>query len=207
MARLPSPGSDAGNWGNILNEYLNVAHNDDGTLKATSLIAGAQQTSQKGQLNGYASLDSLGKVPGAQLPDFIGSGDYIGVSANSLTTPTDTFTQASWDNQTVLRGDSLSWDIGNPTTIQVNATGVYGISLTVFWNDSTSTDNGLRFAEIFTNCGFYTEDRRTKVVNAVTQSLHFTAYLQQGQHPGAYISHSDPGTLTPDILMLVTRIV
>lgn len=34
MARLPQPGSDDGTWGNILNQYLLVAHDTDGSLKA-----------------------------------------------------------------------------------------------------------------------------------------------------------------------------
>ena len=38
MARLPSPGSDQGQWGAILNEFLNVEHNSDGTLKASGSI-------------------------------------------------------------------------------------------------------------------------------------------------------------------------
>lgn len=33
MSRLPTPGSDSGQWGTILNDYLSVAHNADGTLK------------------------------------------------------------------------------------------------------------------------------------------------------------------------------
>lgn len=33
MARLPIPGSDDGAWGAVLNEFLQVAHNADGTLK------------------------------------------------------------------------------------------------------------------------------------------------------------------------------
>jgi hypothetical protein len=33
MARLPIPGSDSGQWGNILNEFLSIAHTDSGTLK------------------------------------------------------------------------------------------------------------------------------------------------------------------------------
>lgn len=33
MARLPQPGQDDGVWGNVLNEYLQVSHNDNGTLK------------------------------------------------------------------------------------------------------------------------------------------------------------------------------
>lgn len=33
MPRLPLPGGDAGNWGEILNDFLRQEHNDDGTLK------------------------------------------------------------------------------------------------------------------------------------------------------------------------------
>lgn len=34
MARLPTPGGDDGTWGEVLNEFLNVGHNSDGTNKA-----------------------------------------------------------------------------------------------------------------------------------------------------------------------------
>lgn len=34
MARLPTPGQDSGTWGDILNEFLSVEHNPDGTLRA-----------------------------------------------------------------------------------------------------------------------------------------------------------------------------
>lgn len=37
MARLPIPGSDEGNWGDILNEYLLAAHKSDGSLKDNSV--------------------------------------------------------------------------------------------------------------------------------------------------------------------------
>lgn len=39
MARLPKPGSDKGTWGDILNDFLSVAHNDDGTLANTGVVA------------------------------------------------------------------------------------------------------------------------------------------------------------------------
>lgn len=35
MARLPNPGGDDNTWGGILNTFLQVAHNNDGTLKAS----------------------------------------------------------------------------------------------------------------------------------------------------------------------------
>ncbi len=37
MARLPKPGSDAGKWAELLNEYLLVAHNPDGTQRTDSV--------------------------------------------------------------------------------------------------------------------------------------------------------------------------
>ncbi len=42
MARLPTPGSDQNRWGDILNDYLAVEHNSDGTLKKAGDIADAK---------------------------------------------------------------------------------------------------------------------------------------------------------------------
>lgn len=38
MARLPVPGQDNGTWGTILNDFLSVEHNADGTLKASGSL-------------------------------------------------------------------------------------------------------------------------------------------------------------------------
>src|ERR1700678_3396735 len=35
--RLPIPGSDDGTWGNILNGFLEVSHNSDGSLSTTAV--------------------------------------------------------------------------------------------------------------------------------------------------------------------------
>jgi hypothetical protein len=40
MPRLPTPGSDNGTWGEVLNEFLGVEHNSDGSLKASGSLAG-----------------------------------------------------------------------------------------------------------------------------------------------------------------------
>ncbi|MFZ1250214.1 MAG: hypothetical protein WAR37_02085 [Candidatus Microsaccharimonas sp.] len=37
MARLPQPGGDANNWGDILNEYLSQTHASDGSLKSNTV--------------------------------------------------------------------------------------------------------------------------------------------------------------------------
>lgn len=80
MARLPIPGADNGNWGTVLNSFLLVEHNADGTLnpsgslsaKADSLatanaLNGKIDTSDKATANGVATLDTNSRVPTSQL--------------------------------------------------------------------------------------------------------------------------------------------
>ena len=56
MARLPQPGGDPGKWGNLLNEYLTVAHKGDGTLR-DGIITGASIT------NGSITAAKLAATP------------------------------------------------------------------------------------------------------------------------------------------------
>lgn len=104
MARLPIPGSDDGTWGDILNDYLGVELNADGSLKngykkpatgipqtdlassvqtTLSKVATSEQTTNKGVASGYASLDSSGKIPTANLPSVnndstaVHKGDFV----------------------------------------------------------------------------------------------------------------------------------
>ena len=43
MARLPIPGSDNGTWGNLLNDYLQVAHDSGGALKSDAVSTSSIQ--------------------------------------------------------------------------------------------------------------------------------------------------------------------
>lgn len=54
MARLPIPGEDDGTWGNVLNDFLTVEHNSDGTLK-TVPTAGAPSASAVGDTQSTGS--------------------------------------------------------------------------------------------------------------------------------------------------------
>jgi len=55
VARLPVPGSDTNHWGEVLNDYLEVAHNADGSLKDQAVIDGALPKSG-GTLTGPLTL-------------------------------------------------------------------------------------------------------------------------------------------------------
>lgn len=52
MSRLPSPGQDNGVWGDILNDFLSVSHNSDGSLKSSSIASKADDSAvvHKGDL-------------------------------------------------------------------------------------------------------------------------------------------------------------
>ncbi|MFZ1812571.1 MAG: hypothetical protein WAU02_03585 [Candidatus Saccharimonadales bacterium] len=57
MARLPKPGGDAGNWGEILNDFLSQTHNLDGSLKAQSIVASSLATAT-GNTGDVLTLDT-----------------------------------------------------------------------------------------------------------------------------------------------------
>jgi hypothetical protein len=61
MARLPLPGSDDGTWGEVLNTFLSVAHNQDGTLSASAVSNAGAITSINGKnpTNGSVTIAAV----------------------------------------------------------------------------------------------------------------------------------------------------
>lgn len=60
MARLPTPGGDSGNWGNILNDYLSQSHNSDGTIKPSAIqAAGAAADGDVVKLSGAQTVGGV----------------------------------------------------------------------------------------------------------------------------------------------------
>ncbi len=114
MTRLPVPGSDDGLWGELLNSYLLVSHDASGALNsgvvgdtqvsslsqgkisglATTLTA-KEDTANKGQASGYASLDAGAKIPIAQVP----TGATGSTVALGNHTHTATFTLSAFTKQ------------------------------------------------------------------------------------------------------------
>lgn len=68
MSRLPKPGSDAGTWGGILNDFLGVSHDADGSLKPAAVTAaGAVSTSDSRLTDQRTPLDD--SVTSAKIVD------------------------------------------------------------------------------------------------------------------------------------------
>lgn len=209
MARLPVPGSDSGGWGDLLNEFLGVTHNGDGTLKASATSAsGAEMTVHKGQPNGYASLDGNGLVPTAQLPvSATAVAAYMGVEVNGVDVLSGDFTQVAFTNITAqLDPSSISWDAGSPENITILQTGVYSFTAGVYWRDPGLT--GPILVQIISSCQFNFADIRPAIGDGVTESQQFltvSLYLQAGQSVHVNIQQSTGSTLAPFIQVLVTR--
>lgn len=51
MTRLPQPGQDDGIWGDVLNEYLSVAHTPTGVIKSDSIIESQLHINVRAKLN------------------------------------------------------------------------------------------------------------------------------------------------------------
>lgn len=209
MAHLPTPGGDRGIWGSILNDFLSVSLNGNGTMRSSSLSsAGAEMIVNKGQANGYASLNSSGIVPTSQLPAAVvtAAGDYIGVYADSLTMTSNDYVQVPFDGITTQNGTSLNWTSDTSDFISIVDTGVYSITATIDWQDSGAT--GALSANIRTQCDFNVTDQRGAIGDDTTDSiqcLSATLYLQTGEDIELNLVQITGASLTPYITVLVTR--
>lgn len=83
MTRLPQPGSDSGTWGDILNEFLGVEHNSDGTLKASGSLANKADdsavvhTSGNENINGTKIFNASPTVPTPTLATQAANKSYV----------------------------------------------------------------------------------------------------------------------------------
>jgi hypothetical protein len=205
IVRLPTPGGDDGEWGDILNEFLNVSHQSNGLLKTGAVNgAGAEMTTRKASPNGYASLDSNGLVPRGQLPVLK---DYAGYYAYDNQVAVDQVgATVNWTYISVDETSSLLLDTDAPDSIGVLETGVYAMTASVHWDDPLTS--GSRRINLTTSCAFSVSDSRGVTNDALTntiQSVSATFYLQAGQSIRTYVSQMSGQDLGFTGSLLITR--
>jgi hypothetical protein len=86
--RLPIPGGDNGNWGTILNDFLEVSLNSDGTLKSSAVGATGPQGST-GSSGATGPQGATGSVPSGQYAPLPASSEpdfYVLKSGNDSNT-------------------------------------------------------------------------------------------------------------------------
>lgn len=126
MPRLPIPGSDDGQWGDILNDFLTVAHNSDGTIdpstidQATDASDGVMSATDKIKLDGIAS-GATANATDAQLRD---RSTHTGTQAASTISD---FSEAVDDrvSSLLVAGDNVTLDYDDSgNTLTVSSSGL-----------------------------------------------------------------------------------
>jgi hypothetical protein len=159
--RLPTVGGDDGNWGTILNDFLEVSLNGDGTLSGsavstaggalttnnlsdltsastarTNLGLGSAATQSAGSANGVATLDGTGNVPVGQLGNTPGGG-----FTDPMTTEGDMiyFTSAA---PARLAAGAVGSNLGSNGTDPTWTTGAINVQSSTTYTYALSDTNG-----------------------------------------------------------------
>jgi hypothetical protein len=130
MSRLPVPGQDKGSWGSVLNDFLEVSHNADGTLAANSVSNTQLSTGVQSDISSKSSTNNpvfTGKVTTPDLRVTTGSGTALQVLTS------DTSGNASWADPLVKSVQVNGWPVQtgainlsvaqglNPTSVKTSA--------------------------------------------------------------------------------------
>src|SRR6202050_18044 len=143
MSRLPVPGSDYNVWGTILNDFLNVSHNDDGTLRTGAIQSAGSVTKVNGQAPSGGSItlsaSDVGALPvSTRLAGLADSSAAAGASNGQVLSYDST--SSEWVPATILCGSpgdatnstpgliQLSGDLGGVAT-SPSVKGINGITL------------------------------------------------------------------------------
>jgi hypothetical protein len=125
MARLPTPGGDIGDWGDVLNTFLGVSLNTDGTLLVTALTeAGAVTT-----VNGQTATSGVITLTASDInaPTTLAGDSDVAISSpiNNQVLTYDS-TSSKWINQNAISGVSLDGTAADIEPLGSQAAGMTG---------------------------------------------------------------------------------
>lgn len=141
MTRLPIPGSDDGTWGSILNDFLDVEHNSDGSLKN---VVRPTQLDDKLDHSLLTTKGDLLVAGSSAVPTRLG----VGSNGTVLTADSTQTTGMKWaaipggSGSTYPNGDTATV-VGRPEVFDVTDYGAVGDGST---DDTTAIQNALNAA-------------------------------------------------------------
>lgn len=182
---MPS-GIDAAKIANGTVSNTEFQYLDGVTSAIQTQINSKQSTSEKGQPNGYASLDSNGKVPTSQLPEEIfGNMTYKGTwngSTNTPTLPAPSSTNKGWYYIVSVAGSASPTGL-NPIVTPEWKIGDWIVSDGTYWDKVDNTDQVTsvfgRMGAITATNGDYTASQITNVPYSTTSSVTVQAAINE----------------------------
>ncbi len=200
VTRLPVPGRDGGMWGDLLNEFLSIEHNDDGSLKLRADMSKFADTTAPSTFTKRLIINEPGAGASTlQLPDTTGS---TGITFGS---DTNLFRSGSGQLQTastffVVRASSSVAGLGVTTSgdstrrFQVNTDGKLLWSGGSGSQDTTmirDTSGGLKIAQTSGTTGSPATPTLSLVPSGVTSGSPTgggTLLVNQGTNPGSALN-------------------
>lgn len=197
--RLPSPGGDAGNWGEILNQFLLQSHTSDGALKdgvvsTSQLDSGLQSTINSAVPNTRAVATGTGLSGGGSLAadrtlsvvDDTTTQRVEIAAAGSLIGTRKRINIVAGTNVTVSATDDSA---NNKVDVTVNATGGGGSSVAYRANYPVATHGRSDFyGALYTASGSQGQLSRTYHKLAVDGTWIRLCYANQYKNTGSTIS-------------------
>lgn len=178
MARLPTPGADSGVWGSILNTFLQVSHNPDGTLQTSAISqANGITTGQVGSPNGVAALNGSSVVPTAQLGSGTAGSTNFLRGDGTWAAPTVSSVAGKTGAVTLVEGDiaNLTTDLSGKLTVANNLSDV-GNAASALSNLGAMPTAGGTFTGAVMSATVALADAATIAVNAALGNI-FTVTL------------------------------
>lgn len=123
MTRLPQPGGDNGEWGDILNDFLLRSHDNDGSLKDGSVTESKLDSSAQAKLNVSGDWNTLANKPSiiAAGPDQAAARTAIGAGTSNLIIGTSSTTAKAGDYQPSAANISDATPTGQAVLTAANA--------------------------------------------------------------------------------------
>jgi hypothetical protein len=127
MARLPQVGGDTGDWGDVLNDYLQVSHNADGTITPSAVSQAGAVLSINGKSPSAGAVSLTANDISA--PTTLAADDDVTVATPSnnqvLTYNSNT---AKWENHTPQSGVGLDGSSSDIQSLGVQTAGTVGLA-------------------------------------------------------------------------------